>query len=55
MQNPWTGVIAGNFEKNPKGYQNSLLWTWSEQSFTPKRDNVLNILKVTTIPLMKSF
>lgn len=27
-----TGVIVGNFVKNPKWYQNSVLWAWSEQS-----------------------
>ena len=32
-----TRVIVGNFEKTPKRYQNSVLWAWSEQFFTPKR------------------
>jgi len=32
-----TGLLAGNFEKNPKRYQDPVLWVWLEFFFTFKR------------------
>jgi len=37
-----TGVLVGNFTKNPKRYQDPVLWAWLEIFFSPKRYQFLH-------------